>query len=77
MADKIIIQFLVTCEIKCADPDSFKPGEFAKKDGNDMTPYLKEKIFDCLNGSFQYAAKVGKVSVTNRIKFHNIIDPSF
>lgn len=56
------LQFTISIEIACTEPESFSSQEeFKKEDAAAMKKYLQQKIKTALADSWQYAAKVERV----------------
>lgn len=57
------LQIVINVEIGCTEPESFENQQkFQKQDANAMKQYLGKKIKNALQDSWQYAAKVEKVT---------------
>lgn len=66
------LQFTINVEIACTENESFKSQkEFQNEDAAAMKKYLAEKIKKALADSWQYAAKVERVTFPKPATFLN------
>lgn len=58
------MKFTVEVTIECSNPKSFESQkEFDNDDAKAMKPYLKGKLEEAMDGSWQYAARVASSKV--------------